>query len=126
GDWITRQKDGLKRDEEGADERLAAAEALKERLEAILIGEPPFDVFVRWKALASQSIGWEPDINDGVRINIRPFLVSDIPGGKRGAGVLRVKPNIKWDKDRGQRAAARQERFSLVLERRGVYRRPGE
>src|SRR5205085_4964722 len=41
GDWITRQKDGIKRDEEGADERLAAAEALKEILEGILTGEPP-------------------------------------------------------------------------------------
>ena len=29
GDWITRQKDGMKRGEEGADERLAAALALK-------------------------------------------------------------------------------------------------
>jgi len=102
GDWITRQKDGIKREEEGADERLAAALALKERLEAILNGEPPFDLFVRWKPLSQQAIGWEPDINDGVRMNIRPFLASDIPGGKRGAGVLRVKPGVKWDKDRGK------------------------
>jgi hypothetical protein len=102
GDWITRQKDGLKRDEEGADERLAAALALKEILETILNGEPPFDVFVRWKPLEQQAIGWNPDINDGVRMNIRPFLASDIPGGKKGAGILRVKPNIKWDKDRGK------------------------
>jgi len=102
GDWITRQKDGLKRGEEGAEERLAAALALKERLEAILAGESPFDVFVRWKALSQQAIGWEPDVNDGVRMNIRPFLASDLPNGKKGAGVLRVKPNIKWDKDRGK------------------------
>lgn len=102
GDWITRQKDGLKRGEEGADERLAAALALKEILEAIIEGEPPYDIFVRWKALACQPIGWNPDINDGVRMNIRPFMASDIPGGKKGAGVLRVKPNIKWDKDRGK------------------------
>jgi hypothetical protein len=102
GDWITRQKDGLKRGEEGADERLAAALALKETLEAIINGEPPYDVFVRWKPLAQQAIGWNPDINDGVRMNIRPFMASDISGGKKGAGVLRVKPNIKWDKDRGK------------------------
>jgi len=37
-----------------------------------------------------------------VRMNIRPFLTSDIPGGKKGAGILRTKPNIKWDKDRGK------------------------
>jgi hypothetical protein len=102
GDWITRQKDSLKRGEEGADERLAAALALKERLEAILTGEAPHDIFVRWKPLAKQAIGWNPDINDGVRINIRPFLTSDIPGGKKGAGILRAKPNIRWDKDRGK------------------------
>jgi len=102
GDWITRQKDSLKREEEGAEERLAAALALKERLEAILGGEPPFDIFVRWKPLAEQAIGWQPDINDGVRMNVRPFLVSDIPGGKKGAGILRAKPGVKWDKDRGK------------------------
>jgi len=102
GDWITRQRADVKEEKEGAEERLAAALALKERLEAILAGEPPFDVFVRWKPLAKQAIGWEPDINDGVRMNIRPFMVSDLPGGKKGAGVLRTRPNIKWDKDRGK------------------------
>jgi len=102
GDWITRQKDGVKRGEEGAEDRLAAAVELQKRLEAILAGEPPFDIFVRWKKLSEQPIGWEPDINDGVRLNIRPFLASDLPGGKKGAGILRCKPNIKWTKDRGK------------------------
>jgi len=111
GDWISRQKDGLKRGEEGADERLAAALALQETLEAILVGEPPFDVFVRWKRLASQAIGWQPDINDGVRMNIRPFMAADIAGGKKGAGVLRMKPNIKWDKDRGKDPHRAKEEF---------------
>ena len=102
GDWITRQKDGVKRGEGGAEDRLAAAVELQKRLEAILDGEPPFDIFVRWKPLDEQPIGWEPDINDGVRMNIRPFLASDLPGGRTGAGVLRCKPNIKWTKDRGK------------------------
>jgi len=102
GDWITRQRADVKEEKEGAEERLAAALALKKRLEAILAGEPPFDIFVRWKPLAKQAIGWEPDINDGVRLNIRPFMVSDLPGGKKGAGVLRTRPNVKWDKDRGK------------------------
>jgi len=40
-------------------------------------------------------------LNDGVRLNIRPFL--GVPDVKtKGAGVLRAKPNIKWDKDRGK------------------------
>jgi len=102
GEWITRQKDGVKRGEGGAEDRLAAAIELQKRLEAILEGEPPFDLFVRWKPLAAQPVGWEPDINDGVRVNIRPFLVSDLPGGRTVASVLRYKPNIKWTKDRGK------------------------
>ena len=102
GDWITRQQDAVDRQDPGAQDRLAAALSLQERLSAILIGEPPHDIFIRWKPLAEQPIGWEPDINDGVRLNIRPFMADDIPGGNKGAGVLRVKPNIHWRKDRGK------------------------
>jgi hypothetical protein len=102
GDWVTRQKDGVKRGEGGAEGRLVAALELQKRLEALLAGEPPFDLFVRWKPLAEQPIGWEPDVNDGVRINIRPFIASDLPAGRTGAGVLRWKPSIKWTKDRGK------------------------
>jgi hypothetical protein len=102
GKWITRQKEGVRLGEGGAEDRLAAAMELQKRLEAILQGEPPFDIFIRWKPLAEQPIGWEPDINDGVRMNIRPFLGSDLPNGRNGAGVLRWKPNIKWGKDRGK------------------------
>jgi len=111
GEWITRQNDGVKRGEGGAEDRLAAAMELQKRLETILAGEPPFDLFVRWKPLAEQPIGWEPDINDGVRMNIRPFLASDLPGGKKGAGILRWKPNIKWDKDRGKEPARPKDEF---------------
>ena len=76
----------------GADLRLSAAQALQEKLKLILAGEPPYDIFVRWKPLAEQPIGWNPDLNDGVRLNIRPFVT---------AGILRKTPNIKWTKDRG-------------------------
>jgi len=100
GDWISRQKRDAEHGVDGAQEKLAAAEALKKRLEVILVGEAPYDIFVRWKPIEEQPIGWNPDLNDGVRLNIRPFLsVPDV--GKRGAGVLRDKPNIKWEKDRG-------------------------
>lgn len=101
GDWISRQKQDIAAGVDGAEERLAAAEALKKKLELILEGENPYDIFVRWKPLDQQSIGWNPDLNDGLRLNIRPFLtVPDV--GKKGAGILRDKPNIKWDKDRGK------------------------
>ena len=110
GDWIARQKDGVQRDEVGAADRLAAAEALQERLAAITEGEPPYDIFVRWKPVHDQPIGWGPDINDGVRLNIRPFMGRDIPGGKKGAGILRAKPNVHWRKDRGKEPLTRGRR----------------
>jgi hypothetical protein len=101
GDWISRQKQDIASGVDGAQERLAAAEALKKKLELILEGEAPYDIFVRWKPLEKQPIGWDPDLNDGVRLNIRPFLtVPDV--GKKGAGVLRDKPNINYNKDRGK------------------------
>ena len=101
GDWILRQKQDLDSGIDGAQERLDAAEVLKRRLELILAGEAPYDIFVRWKPLDQQPLGWEPDLDDGVRLNIRPFLsVPDV--GKKGAGILRAKPNINWNKDRGK------------------------
>lgn len=105
GDWIQRQKADIVAGIDGAGDRLAAAETLKKSLELILRGETPLDIFVRWKPLAQQPIGWEPDINDGVRINIRPFMSApDV--GKKGAGVLRDKPGIEWKKDRGKDVAS--------------------
>ena len=111
GDWINRQRDGVRRGEGGAEGRLVAALELQKRLAAILDGESPFDIFVRWKPLAEQPIGWEPDINDGVRLNIRPFMAEDIPGGRKGAGILRTKPNIHWRKDRGKEPLRQREGF---------------
>lgn len=97
GDWISRQKQDIANGVDGASEKLAAAEQLKKKLELILEGEAPYDIFVRWKPLDKQPVGWYPDLNDGVRLNIRPFMT---------AGVLRFnkKPqiNIAWDKDRGK------------------------
>jgi hypothetical protein len=101
----------VKRGEGGAEDRRDAAIELQNRLKLILEGEPPFGLFVRWKPLGEQPIGWKPDINDGVRMNIRPFLASDLPGGRAGAGVLRWKPNIKWDKDRGKEAGRPKEQY---------------
>ena len=111
GDWITRQQDGVKRGEAGAEDRLAAAFELRKRLAAILEGEPPHDLFIRWKPIEAQPVGWEPDVNDGVRLNLRPFLAADLPGGRKGAGILRSKPNVHWRKDRGREPIREQERF---------------
>lgn len=86
GDWKRRIE---------AEPRLAeAAGILGRKLELILDGEAPHDIFVRWKPLARQPLGWEPDLNDGVRLNIRPWVEAD---------VLRepAPKGIKWGVDRG-------------------------
>jgi hypothetical protein len=93
GDWINRQERGRAAGESGTEVRLIKARELKAKLEAIRDGEPPYDIYVRWKPLHEQPIGWDPDLNDGVRLNIRPFVE---------AGVLRARFPINWNKDRGE------------------------
>lgn len=92
-DWIRGCVAKKNAGESGAEGLLSAAEKLKDKLEAILQGDAPYDIFIRWKSLEQQPIGWDPDLNDGVRLNIRPFVE---------AGVLRNKFNIKWGVDRGK------------------------
>ncbi len=97
GDWIRQQEAGVRDGIDGAQPRLAAAQQLKRRLELILKGEPPYDIFVRWKPLAEQPIGWNPDLNDGVRLNIRPFMTAEVLRHNK-----KPKLNVSWDKDRGK------------------------
>ena len=92
GDWINTQRADSKAGVAGADGRLVAALQLQEKLKSVQEGEPPYDIYVRWKSLLEQPIGWQPDLNDGVRLNIRPFVE---------AGVLRSRFTINWNKDRG-------------------------
>ena len=62
GDWISRQQ------AEVAVERMEPKPGsrpllhLHSELEKILKGEPPYDIFIRWKPLHEQPIGWEPDL----------------------------------------------------------------
>lgn len=86
GDWLARAK------AENNALRYEKGRELQQLLEKVLEGEKPFDIFVRWKSLAQQPLGWEPNLDDGVRMNIRPFVE---------AGVLRETPRINWNKDRG-------------------------
>jgi hypothetical protein len=101
GDWIRQQEAGVRDGIDGAPQRLAAAQDLKRRLELILEGESDgktgYDIFVRWKPLAEQPIGWNPDLNDGVRLNIRPFMTAEVLRHNK-----KPKLNITWDKDRGK------------------------
>jgi len=112
-DWIDRQKQDQADGVNGADDRIAAALDLQDQLEKILEGGPPYDIFVRWKPLQQQAIGWDPDINDGVRLNIRPFITARLrKGGVAGAGILRAKPGtIKWPKDKGKEPMRSKEEF---------------
>jgi hypothetical protein len=94
GEWIAAQRRAL--GEAGAEERLIAAEHLRTELTRIIEGDPPYDIFVRWKPLHGQPIGWEPEIDDGVRINIRPFLIAKPRNpGRKDACILRVTPRVK-------------------------------
>lgn len=92
-DWVERQRADVRDEVAGAEARLSAAIGLQRKLEAILDGEAPLDIYVRWKDTHEHPIGWEPDPNDGVRLNVRPFVA---------AGVLRAPSNIHWRKDRGK------------------------
>jgi hypothetical protein len=86
GDWIARAK------AEKNELRVEKARVLQQMLERIVEGEAPYDIFVRWKSLGQQPFGWDPDLADGVRVNIRPFVE---------ANILRDLPKIKWTKNRG-------------------------
>jgi hypothetical protein len=101
GDWIARQKEDIRNGVDGAQEKLAAAENLKKRLELIQQGEPPYDIFVRWKPLEEQPLGWNPDLNDGVRLNIRPFMTAEVLRENK-----KPRLNIEWKKDRGKDVAS--------------------
>jgi hypothetical protein len=93
GAWIARRK------AENDERRVEAGTILQRKLEAILEGEAPYDIFVRWKSLDQQPVGWNPDLDDGVRLNIRPWIE---------AGVLKdAHPKgIKWGVDRGKDVAS--------------------
>ena len=92
GDWLARAK------AENNALRYEKGRELQQTLVKILKGEEPYDIFVRWKPLARQPLGWAPDLDDGVRQNIRPFIL---------AGVLTHDlSKILKDKDRGNDASS--------------------
>lgn len=117
GDWISRQRAEVKGGMDGAEGRLAAAEHLKAELTNIVNGEPPYDLFIRWKPLHEQPMGWEPDLNDGIRLNMRPWLHArpyQEPNQKlkQGACILRVTPiKLPLGKDRGKEPLRDKEDF---------------
>lgn len=87
GDWLARAK------AENSALRYEKGRELQQTLEKVLEGEKPCDIFVRWKSLAQQPFGWDPDLDDGVRQNIRPFIEVGLLGHDLS--------KIMKDKDRG-------------------------
>jgi hypothetical protein len=114
GDWIQRKQNEETRNVAGAAAQLAAAEHLQKQLIKIIEGEAPYDIFVRWKPLHEQPIGWEPDPNDGVRLNIRPFMLAKPYNAKgKNSCILRFTPKtIRWDNaDRGKEQVRSKDDF---------------
>jgi hypothetical protein len=62
GNWNRREQAAVDSGEAGSAARLAAAKLLQARLKLILEGEPPYDIFIRWKPLAQQAIGWQEEV----------------------------------------------------------------
>ncbi|SEP16546.1 hypothetical protein SAMN02990966_04225 [Rhodospirillales bacterium URHD0017] len=92
GDWLARAK------AENNTLRYEKGRELQQVLEKVLDGEKPYDIFVRWKSLAKQPLGWDPDPDDGVRQNIRPFITASV--------LTHDLSKILKDKDRGTDAAS--------------------
>lgn len=54
--------------------------------------------WVRRPSPKEQPLGWQSDLNDGVRLN--SLLAREV--GNKGAGLRRAKPNLKGDQDGGR------------------------
>ena len=119
GEWLRNQQVARDAGVEGAATRVDAALELQRKLKAIRDGEEPYDIFVRWKPLREQPMGWEPDVNDGVLINIRPFIE---------AGVLRSRVKGARVKDRGldPDGVERRNDRHVALERKRAAREAAE
>jgi hypothetical protein len=102
GDWLALQRREVTNGVEGADTKVAAAAHLQGELKKILEGEEPYDIFVRWKPISKQALGWEPDLNDGVRSNIRPWVTEAKLYRATKGGILRTNPSMNYTKDRGK------------------------
>ena len=117
GDWLARAK------AENNALHYEKGRELQQELEKILEGEKPYDIFVRWKPLAQQPLGWDPDLDDGVRQNIRPFILAGLlthdlskilKGKDRGKDV----PSTPWyDVFNGER---RNDHHTTLVEKRAV------
>lgn len=61
--------------------RLEEARELDRRLQQVQEGEGGFGIETPWKTPAERPLGWDPDLDDGVKVNIAPL---------QKAGALRI------------------------------------
>ena len=92
-DWVERQRAEVRDEVAGAETRLSAALGCSGSWRRSSRARRPTTSMSGGRTLHEQPIGWEPDLNDGVRLNVRPFVE---------AGVLRAPFNVHWRKDRGK------------------------
>ena len=50
-----------------------------------------------WGSFAQRPLDWNPDLEDRVRLNIRPFMTAEVLRHSKNP-----KLNISWEKDRGR------------------------
>lgn len=68
---------------------LRSAEELSRKLGLILTGEPDpktgeqYRIHVRWKSEEEQPKGWDPDIDDGVKVNITPLQEAGVLAARK-------------------------------------------
>ncbi len=79
--------DYLEKAEEVAafDEQLAGIE--EGRQEGVEGGDRDYRILTPWKSPAERPRGWNPDIDDGVKVNIAPFVRAGVLRTKAGLGV---------------------------------------
>jgi hypothetical protein len=99
-DWIVQQERAVDPRNSDAVLKLAKAGALRTQLDSILEGESPYDIFVRWKPISQLPLDWGPDTNDGIRMNIRPFVQAE------GLRIPRPNLGIIREADRGKDVAS--------------------
>jgi hypothetical protein len=115
GDWINGQNADAKAGKIGADLRLAAAQALQEKLKLILAGEPPYDIFVLRSLEAA--------VRTSHRLEPRPERrrAHEHPPVCRGRHSAEDAEH-QVDEGPRQGTGAGQGRIPLVLEGPGVHR----
>ena len=107
GEWIGRQRTAQTQGEEGADARLAAAQDLQRQLVLILEGKPPYDLFIRWRPLHEQPLGWGAEPRRRCEAQHPPLHTRRAP--VRGEEGRRDSPRqAEHQVDQGPRQGARE------------------